>query len=53
MYYVLSLIDWAKLGEGLKAHPVETGIELVLPTVGLMIAAFVVYKAIKHWLRAG
>jgi hypothetical protein len=44
-------IDWTKLTTGLVAT-FEDGVELALPVAGTIIAAFVVFKAIRRFVKA-
>lgn len=44
-------IDWTKLTEGLKTS-FEGGVETALPIAAVIIAAFVVFKAIRRFVKA-
>jgi len=49
-YATLAAIDWTKLTEGLKAA-FETGVETVLPIAGIILAAFITFKAIRRFVK--
>lgn len=46
----LAAIDWTKLTEGLKTA-FETGVETVLPIAGVILAAFITFKAIRRFVK--
>jgi hypothetical protein len=50
-YGVFAVIDWTKLTEGLKTA-FEGGVETALPIAAVIIAAFVVFKAIRRFVKA-
>lgn len=43
-------IDWTKLTEGLKTA-FESGVETVLPIAGVILAAFITFKAIRRFVK--
>lgn len=49
-YATLAAIDWTKLTDGLKAA-FETGVETVLPIAGIILAAFITFKAIRRFVK--
>jgi hypothetical protein len=50
-YSTFAAIDWTKLTEGLKTS-FESGVETALPIAAVIIAAFVVFKAIRRFVKA-
>ena len=50
-YALLAAIDWTKLTEGLKTA-FESGVESALPIAGVILAAIVVFKAIRRLVKA-
>lgn len=47
---LLAAIEWSKLVEGLKGE-FESGVALVLPIAGAILAAFVVFRAVKRFVK--
>ena len=48
---VFAAIDWTKLTEGVKTA-FEGGVETALPIAGIILAAFIVFKAIRRFVKA-
>jgi hypothetical protein len=48
---VFGAIDWTKLTGGLGSA-FESGVEDALPIAGIILAAFVVFKAIRRFTKA-
>jgi hypothetical protein len=48
--FLLGAIDWTKMTEGLKTA-FETGVETVLPIAGIILAAFITFKAIRRFVK--
>lgn len=49
-YGLLATIEWTKLTEGLKAA-FEEGVTTVLPIAGVILAAFITFKAIRRFVK--
>lgn len=43
-------IDWTKLTEGLQSA-FESGVTTVLPIAGVILAAFITFKAIRRFVK--
>jgi hypothetical protein len=43
-------IDWTELTTGLQSA-FETGVETVLPIAGVILAAFITFKAIRRFVK--
>ena len=50
MFSLFWAIEWSKLTEGLQTA-FESGVGEVLTIVGAILAAFVIYKAIKRFVK--
>jgi hypothetical protein len=48
---VFGAIDWTKLTSGVGSA-FEDGVEQALPIAGIILAAFVVFKAIRRFTKA-
>lgn len=48
MFY--AAIDWTKLTEGLQSA-FESGVTTVLPIAGVILAAFITFKAIRRFVK--
>jgi hypothetical protein len=46
----LATIEWSKLTEGLSAA-FESGVTQVLPVAGIILAAFITFKAIRRFVK--
>jgi len=51
VYGTLAAIDWTKLTSGLGGA-FEDGVETALPIAGIILAAFIVFKAIRRFTKA-
>lgn len=51
LFTSLAAIDWTKLSSGLGTA-FETGVEDVLPIAGIILAAFITFRAIKKFVKA-
>jgi hypothetical protein len=49
-YGLLATIEWTKLTEGLKSA-FEEGVTTVLPIAGVILAAFITFKAIRRFVK--
>lgn len=49
-YGLIATIEWTKLTEGLQAA-FESGVSTVLPIAGVILAAFVTFKAIRRFVK--
>lgn len=44
-------IEWSKMTEGLETA-FDTGVSDVLPVAGIILAAFITFKAIRRFVKA-
>lgn len=51
MFSIFGAIEWSKLTEGL-ATAFESGVSDVLPVAAVILAAFVVFKAIRKFAKS-
>jgi hypothetical protein len=49
--YLLGAIDWTTLTTGLQTS-FETGVTAALPVAGVILAAFIAFKAIRRFVKA-
>ena len=49
-FNALAAIDWTKLTEGLQSA-FESGVTTVLPIAGVILAAFITFKAIRRFVK--
>jgi hypothetical protein len=47
---LFGVIDWSKLTEGLQSA-FESGVTTVLPIAGVILAAFITFKAIRRFVK--
>ncbi len=50
VYATLATIDWTVLTNGLKSS-FEDGVEQALPIAAVILAAFIVFKAIRRFVK--
>lgn len=50
MFQTFAAIDWGELTDGLKTA-FETGVTEVLPIAGVILAAFITFKAIRRFVK--
>ena len=51
VYGLLAAIEWTKVTEGLQ-EGFETGVSSVLPVAGVILAAFLTFKAIRKFAKS-
>lgn len=49
-FSTFAAIDWTKLTDGLQAA-FESGVTTVLPIAGIILAAFITFKAIRRFVK--
>lgn len=50
-YGLLATIEWSKVTEGLQ-EGFESGVSSVLPVAGVILAAFLTFKAIRKFAKS-
>ena len=51
VYGVFAAIEWTKVTEGLQTA-FESGVSSVLPVAGIILAAFLTFKAIRKFAKS-